>query len=181
MIQIVTRFIHAFWLGSGLFLMFVAAPAAFRAAGSSALAADVVGAMLGRWHYIGLAAPLFLLLLDWKRSRTSVLIIVFVAILLAGMQVAVDLRIRAIRARSAVPISELSRQDPIRRQFGMMHGVSTLLLMGQMLAAAMALAVDKEAYGPRAVPVVSNELDNSGPPEFEPVPDSPPPDLTTVN
>jgi len=32
--------------------------------------------------------------------------------------VMVDMRIRSIRAKSPVPISELSRQDPLRRQFG---------------------------------------------------------------
>ena len=144
--QVLTRFIHALWLGSGVFLIAVAAPAAFRVAPNSTVAADVVGAMLGRWHYIALAAPLALLILDWKRARVMVLGIVFVAILFAAMQAFVDLRIRAIRAASPIPISELSRQDPVRRQFGMLHGLSSMLLLAQVIAAAAALAVDKEAY-----------------------------------
>jgi hypothetical protein len=155
--QVLTRFIHAIWLGSGLFLMLVAAPAAFRASGSAAAAADVVGAMLQRWHYLALAAPLALLFLDWKRARVSVLLIVFMAIMLAAMQTVIDMRIRAIRARSTVPISELSRQDPIRRQFGMLHGVSSLLLLGQVLMAGAALAVDKEAYRRREEPAPVTE------------------------
>jgi hypothetical protein len=144
--QIVTRFIHAFWLGSGAFLIAVAAPAAFRAAPNSSVAAAIVGAMLTRWHYIALAAPLALLILDWRRARVQVLAIVFVAILLAAAQAVVDLRIRTMRAESPVPMSSLSRQDPVRRQFGMLHGISSMLLVAQVIAAGTALAMDKEAY-----------------------------------
>ncbi len=144
--HLIARFVHAIWLGSGLFLIAVAAPAAFRAAPNSTVAADLVGAMLVRWHYIGLGAPLLLLFLDWRRGRIYVLMIVLVAILFAAGQVAADLRIRTIRAKSPVPITELSRQDPLRRQFGRLHGISTLLLLMQVVAAAAALAVDREAY-----------------------------------
>lgn len=59
----IARFVHAIWLGSGIFLI-LAAQAAFRAAPNATAAADVVGAMLSRWHYIALAAPLALLALE---------------------------------------------------------------------------------------------------------------------
>jgi hypothetical protein len=137
--QIITRLIHAFWLGSGAFLIAVAAPAAFRSAGHPTAAANVVGAMLGRWHYIALAAPLILLALEWRRARIVVLSIIFAAVILAAAQAMVDLRIRSIRAKSPVPISELSRDDSLRRQFGRLHGVSSLLLVGQVLAATAAI------------------------------------------
>ncbi|HUP43927.1 MAG TPA: hypothetical protein VM779_00285 [Thermoanaerobaculia bacterium] len=139
------RFIHAIWLGSGIFLL-LAAQAAFKVASSPTAAASYVGALLDRWHYIALAAPIALLVLEWKRARASVLLIIFAGVLFAATQVAVDLRIRAIRATSPVPISELSRQDPIRRTFGRLHGISTLLLLAQIAAAAAALAVDREAW-----------------------------------
>ena len=138
-----TRLIHALWLGSGAFLIAVAAPSAFKAAGNPTAAANVVGAMLNRWHYIALIAPLLLLALEWRRARVLVLSIIFIAVILAAAQAMVDLRIRSIRAKSAIPISELSRQDPIRRQFGMLHGISSLLLLGQVIAAGVAIAVDK--------------------------------------
>ncbi|HEU4521841.1 MAG TPA: hypothetical protein VFT12_07555 [Thermoanaerobaculia bacterium] len=142
------RFIHAIWLGSGIFLV-LATQAAFKAAASPTAAAAFVGALLGRWHYIALAAPIALLFLEWKRARTAVLLIIFAGVLFAAVQVLVDLRIRSIRAKSPVPISELSRQDPVRRQFGMLHGVSTILLLAQIVAAGAALAVDREAYEAR--------------------------------
>ncbi len=141
--QIVSRLIHAFWLGSGAFLIAVAAPSAFRAAGNPTAAANVVGAMLGRWHYIALAAPLVLLALEWRRARLVVLAILFGAVVLAAAQAMVDLRIRSIRAKSPVPISELSREDSLRRQFGRLHGVSSLLLIGQVIAATAAIIVSE--------------------------------------
>ena len=156
------RFIHAIWLGSGLFLI-LAAQAAFKTAASPTAAAAFVGALLGRWHYIALAAPIALLVLEWKRARSAVLVIIFAGVLFAALQVLVDLRIRSIRANSPVPISELSRQDPVRRQFGMLHGVSTILLLAQIVAAGAALAVDREAYDRK--PLAPRPPMSSEPPE----------------
>ena len=70
----------------------------------------------------------------------------------AAAQIGADMRIRSIRDSSDVPISSLSRQDPLRRQFGMLHGVSSLLLLAQVVCAGVALAMDKEAYGSSRIP-----------------------------
>lgn len=141
----IARFIHAIWLGSGVFLL-LAAQAAFKNANSPTAAAAFVGALLGRWHYIALAAPIALLVLEWRRARSAVLMIIFAGVLFAAAQAMVDLRIRSLRMSSPVPISELSRRDPIRRHFGRLHGISTILLLAQIATAAAALAVDREAY-----------------------------------
>jgi hypothetical protein len=108
-----------------------------------------VGALLNRWHYIALAAPMVLLALEWRRARSAVLMIIFAGVLFAAAQAMVDLRIRSLRMSSPVPISELSRRDPLRRQFGLLHGLSTLLLLAQIVAAGSALAVDREAWEKR--------------------------------
>jgi hypothetical protein len=134
------RLIAALWLGSAFFLM-LSASAAFRAAGTTSIAADVVGSMLTRWHYIALAAPLALFALELRRARPFILIALFVAILLAAGQSFVDLRIRAIRQSSAISISALDRTDPIRKRFGALHGLSMVLLLTQaILAAAIVLS-----------------------------------------
>lgn len=138
-----TRLIAALWLGSAFFLM-LAASAAFRAAPNSTTAADVVGAMLNRWHYIALAAPLILFGLELRHARKVVLIALFVAIVLAAAQAFVDLRIRTIRNTSVTPISELAKDDPVRRKFGALHGVSMLLLLLQTISAAVVVASEGE-------------------------------------
>ena len=113
----------------------LAASAAFRAAPNAAAAADVVGAMLARWHYIALAAPLALFALSLRHARRFTLIVLFVALLLAAAQVFVDLRIRAMRTSSPVSISSLDRDHPVRKRFGALHGVSMMLLVVQLIAA----------------------------------------------
>jgi len=142
-VETIQRLIAAVWLGSAVFLM-LAASAAFRSAPNATAAADVVGALLARWHYIALGAPLILFALELRHARRVALIVLFAALLFAAAQAFVDLRIRAIRRTSLTPISELSREDPVRRRFGMLHGVSMLLLVLQTVAAAAVVASRKE-------------------------------------
>lgn len=118
----------------------LAAAAAFRIAPNPTVAADVVGAMLARWHYIALAAPLLLFALELRRVRRLALIVLFIALMLAAAQAIVDLRIRTIRSMSPVAISSLDRNHPVRKRFGALHGASMLLLLLQTIAAAGVVA-----------------------------------------
>jgi hypothetical protein len=140
----ITRLIQALWLGSGVFLILTAS-AAFNAASNTTDAANVVGAVLTRWHYIALFAPLLLMFLEWRRSRPVMLVILFIAVLLASFQALLDTRIRMMRDASIVPISSLSHEDPVRRQFGILHGMSSLLLIGQVIAAGAVVATREPA------------------------------------
>ena len=88
----------------------LSAAAAFSAASNTTDAANVVGAILARWHYIALVAPLLLMFLEWRRSRPVMLVILFIAILLASFQALVDTRIRMMRAESFAPISSLPQR-----------------------------------------------------------------------
>lgn len=89
--------------------------------------------MLTRWHYIALAAPLLLLVFEFKRMRTAVIVVVFVAILFAAAEALIDIRIHAMRITGD------------RRYFGMLHGISSLLLIGQVIGAGIAVgAIENE-------------------------------------
>jgi hypothetical protein len=120
----------------------LAALAAFRTLTTPTDAANVVGAVLTRWHYIALAAPLALIALEWRRSRAAILVLLFFAVLLASAQALVDTRIRTMRMESPVAISALARDHPLRRRFGILHGFSSLLLVAQVVAAGAAIALD---------------------------------------
>lgn len=137
------RIVQALWFGSGVFVMF-AALAVFRAL-APVDAADAVGAMLTRWHYIALLAPAILTLIEWRRARTRMVTILFVAVLLAVLQGFTDLRIRRMRTESPVAISSLDRSDPVRRRFGALHGLSSILLLAQVAAAAAAIAAEPDS------------------------------------
>ena len=101
--------------------------------------------MLTPWHYVAIAAPLVLLIIERKRQRSWVLVVIVAAIFLSSMQAIADLRIRSMRNRAVVPISSMPRESSIRKQFGILHGLSTLLLVGQVIAAGVVVAAgDKE-------------------------------------
>ena len=140
---IVAALIQGLWFGAGAFLVFVAAPAAFGVAPSREVAGNVVGAMLARWHVLALAAPLVLLLIEWKRhelERTFRVVVLALALLFASGQVGADLRVRAMRFRSPTPISQLSPSSPTRIAFGRLHGISMLLMALQVICAGLAVA-----------------------------------------
>lgn len=137
----VQRWIAALWFGAGVFLAAFAAPAAFRAASNPTEAANVVGAMLTRWHYLALLAPLILLVIQWSRPRAAAVIVLFIAVVLASAEALVDVRIRDLRMHSAISISALPPASPVRRRFGLLHGASSLLLLGQIVAAGVAIGV----------------------------------------
>lgn len=149
---LLVRLLASLWLGSGAFLIAVAAPAAFRASDGPVNAANVVGAMLDRWHYVALALPLALLLLTVRRSRHTLTVVLFLAVVFAAAQTGVDLRIRSMRSASAVPISSLPRQHQVRRTFGMLHGVSSLLLLLQVAAAGVVVGMGDEPGHEARVP-----------------------------
>lgn len=100
--------------------------------------------MLGAWHYIAIALPVILLALEWRRARALMVVLLFAGIVFGATEIAVDLRIRAIRESSIIPISSLSRTDPIRRRFGALHGISSILLLAQVIVAAAAVGADTE-------------------------------------
>ncbi len=138
---IVYRLIAALWFGAAVFLAAFAAPAAFSAASNSTEAANVVGAMLTRWHYLALLAPLVLLAFQWRRPHGWAVVVLFLAIVFASAQALVDTRIRGMRMHSVVPISSLSRENPLRRRFGVLHGASSLLLLTQIVAAGVMVGI----------------------------------------
>jgi uncharacterized membrane protein len=127
------------WVGGGAILMAVAAPAAFRNAPDRSVAASIVGDMLSRWHVLAIAIPLGLLVFEIARRRDANrarLLLLSFALLLAAAQLAADMRIRSIRRDSSVAISSLERSDPVRRRFGVLHGASSILMLGQILLGA---------------------------------------------
>ena len=91
--------------------------------------------MLTPWHYVSIAAPLVLLIL--KRGSKTTMVILFLSIVMGAAEALIDIKIRSIRNSSPVPISSLPSTDPLRRRFGMMHGVSSLLLLAQIAAATI--------------------------------------------
>ncbi|HYM60687.1 MAG TPA: DUF4149 domain-containing protein [Thermoanaerobaculia bacterium] len=139
--------ILALWLGGGAALIAIAAPAAFKAAPTPTAAADVVGAMLARWHYLEILAPVIVLAIELIRSRPRQgirIVLLAAAVLLGSIQIGLDLQIRSIRENSPIPISLLSRDHPTRRRFGLFHGLSSLAMLLQVVTAAGVVVAEEE-------------------------------------
>jgi hypothetical protein len=135
------RVLLALWFGIGAALIGIAAPATFRHV-QGVVAADIVGSMLSIWHWIAVIVPAVAFLIPPRRRLPTILL--GVALALALSQIAIDARIHAIRAASPVPISSLAKTDPVRRHFGMLHGVSSLLMLLQVVGAGVVVAVERE-------------------------------------
>jgi len=135
------RLLESFWLGSAIFLMAFAAPAAFKAAGGPSAAASVVGAMLDRWHYISLVVPVLLLLLNLRAGRSAIIALLTVTTFVAASQGMIDLKVRALAAASIVPISSLASNDPVRKAFMSLHGMSMMLLLFQIILGILIVTV----------------------------------------
>ena len=141
--------------------------------------------MLTRWHYVALLAPLLLFALEWRRNRPLVVSLLFSALILGATQGMVDLRIRAIRELAPRGMGMLDPDDPLRRHFGMLHGISMTLIALQVLLAGIVvlmnarktvhveeLVVEQPPVEPIAVASPSPD------PEPTPVVEEPPPTVS---
>lgn len=101
--------------------------------------------MLTRWHYLALLAPMILLVLEWRRPRGLVVIVLFLAILFASGQALADMRVRDMRERSIAPITSLSPRNPLRQRFSLLHGIASMLLVAQIVLAGVAVGVSESS------------------------------------
>lgn len=139
---VLERILLALWLGGGVFVA-IAAPAAFATAPTRVVAANVVGAMLMRWHYIAIIAPLALLVLEIRRAKTSTarVVLLSLALVFASLEAFADLRIRALRQSAPMTMVEMMAPRD-RAKFRMLHGLSSSLLLLQ-IAMGVGVAVAK--------------------------------------
>lgn len=134
----------AFWLGAAVLFSAVVAPAAFAVLPTRALAGDIVGRVLPVIFYAGIAVGLVTIALaraeaeEWQWS-TAVVSGALIVATCAVAQFIIGSRIELVRSRISGPVDALAPGDPLRLEFGRLHGVSVALLGVAMLAAAAAL------------------------------------------
>lgn len=135
------------WLGAAAITAFAVAPAAFEALPTRAAAGTFVGGILRAVYGgalvaagIGIAVPA-LRGGKWTRVRTSMGVVLA---LTATASIAIAARIASMRDALG-PIDALPADDPGRRAFGALHGVSILVLFAGMIAALAAIALEAAA------------------------------------
>jgi uncharacterized membrane protein len=137
------------WLGSDVFLSFVAAPGAFRMLASRDQAGAMVGYSLWWMHMIGVISGTTLLLARLLRTRAfaslvtpAALCVVLMIVLTVVSQHTVSPKMAALRVQMG-SIEATAVDSPLLAEFGRLHRISVSLESGVLLAgfAAMYLIV----------------------------------------
>jgi len=130
----------AFWFGGGL-ATFLATSAVFRRAPDRKVAGDLAGAILGRTGLArNLAVGLLLVAIAIGARGGAVAAGIGCAVLQA-LAIGADLSTRKTRQDAGGSIDALPPGDPLRRRFAALHGVAMLVLLLQVLAAGVGLAL----------------------------------------
>ncbi|HET7585994.1 MAG TPA: DUF4149 domain-containing protein [Gemmatimonadaceae bacterium] len=126
------------WLGGALYFASVVAPAAFRVllapGGAGALVRHTLPQLFVAGIGTGIAAVLAGVL--WRQSRPLVGAAGLLAISCAVGQFVIGARLERVRQAIGGPVGALAPGNPLRIEFGRLHGWSVAALGVAMLAAA---------------------------------------------
>lgn len=134
------------WLGSMVFLAIGVAPVAFQIAPTRELAGAIVGQSLTRLYILSyVCAALFLLGVVVEQQLTGkpfseftwpiILVVVMTLLIVANHQFA-GVKLGELREEMKAAFGSIDatpKDNALRQSFGRLHGVSTLLMMGDML------------------------------------------------
>lgn len=133
------------WIGAVVFFSTGVAPALFRVAPTRAAAGQLVGEMLPMLFLSGMLVAGGTLVLVTARRETLLRrwrsAAACAGVMLASLftaHVVIGRRIAAVRALAGGSLETLAADDPVRREFGLLHAYSVLAL-GIALAVALAL------------------------------------------
>jgi len=147
-LRVASLVVLSLWIGGLAVLGFVAAPVIFRtleaqdAAGGRALAGLVFGAVFARfqdWAWVLGAALIMLLatraLLGPRPRRLGWRLLTVVGMLALSLYTAFGIapRIDRIRTDTAGSVSSLPDSDPRKQEFGLLHGLSNVIMLVTLL------------------------------------------------
>ena len=133
------------WLGAIVYLSFAVAPVAFAAAPTRQLAGQIVGQAIAKLYalgYICAAVYAISVVIEQRMFPAGppagwLLILVGVMVLLVAVnQFVVGKQMQAMRAgmqQEFGSVDQTPRDHALRSGFGRLHGVSSLLMMGNLL------------------------------------------------
>ena len=128
------------WFGGGIATM-LATAAVFARAESRKLAGDFAGAILRRTNLLRDAAVIVFVIAALLGARGASTWCGGVCVILQLAVIPVDAATRHVRRELGGSIDALPADDPRRRRFGALHGIAMLLLLLQIVAAALGIAL----------------------------------------
>jgi hypothetical protein len=140
------RLLLGVWIGALLCFGAVIAPSLFQAL-TPAQAGSVVHLVFPKLDAFTVFAGFALLAMGIAvegrpagRGRIRAGLVVAMTLLACTSAFAVTPRMAALRAQANPSMSDLPKEHPVRREFGRLHGVSSMLLLGEVLLGLGALA-----------------------------------------
>ncbi len=132
------------WIGSIVFLSFIAAPAAFSVLGKRDQAGALVVLVLGRMHFLGIAGGLIFLAARLVRAKTfgslvapAALAVVLMLLLTFVSQMGVSPRMARLKTEMG-SVERTPLDNPLRIEFNKLHrvsvGLETLVLFSGITA-----------------------------------------------
>jgi hypothetical protein len=145
------RYLHQLilgaWMGALLFFGAAVTPVLFQTLGSGG-AGQIVRQLIPLLDGFALAAVPTLLVLGflyegWPRGLARVRVACLLAMmLLAGISLfATSPRMSQLREQAGDKMSELPKEHPLRQEFGKLHGISTTLMLAELILGLSALAM----------------------------------------
>jgi hypothetical protein len=130
----------AIWFGGGLSVLY-ATRAIFALAPTRREAGQYSGAVLRSFRWLQAAAGLLFAAAAYQELPRPTRIAGQLALLLMVSSLLLDAPLRRLRAQMGGSTEGLDADDPLRKRFGALHGISVLLLIGQVLCAGAGLIV----------------------------------------
>ena len=137
------------WLGAAFFVGVLLAPGAFALMPTRELAGNVVGMALTRLHLLAYACGTIFLAANFALSqersgvrRWAPALVALMLILTVVSQHFITPKVAGLRTQMSAEhgsVDQTPKESPLRQQFGMWHGFSSLLELMVMLLAAVAL------------------------------------------
>ena len=145
----------ALWLGGATLVAVSVAPAAFAVMPSRALAGALVGRVLPHVFVAGMIAGVVAAVLAWSDRGSAHGLARAIAALgtvaaCAIAQLVIAPRIARLREAIGPSMEALQPSDPMRAEFGRLHGVSVLAMGFGMIAALVAIVLTLLAMRTRA-------------------------------
>ena len=137
------------WVGAAFFVGVLLAPGAFALLPTRELAGSVVGMALVRLHWLACACGLIYIFARLAMSRSGevlwkgapILVVVMLILTLASHHI-ITPRLQGLRAQMAAEhgsIDATPKDNPLRQQFGALHGVSSVAALLGLLLGTTAL------------------------------------------
>jgi hypothetical protein len=137
--------LSSLWIGAVVFFGAVVARSAFRVLPTRTLAGELVGDTLPSLFVTGMLLGVVLVLAALpagEAARAARIALGALTAVLCGVgQFVINARLHRIRSSLSTPIDALAPGDPLRAEFGRLHGMSVGALGLAMLASAIVVAL----------------------------------------